>query len=258
MTEAGTGADLTEDAFLGGRLTLRQPRHGYRAGVDAVLLAASVPARPGQTILDLGCGAGAATLCLAARVQGLTLTGVERHPHYADLARQNAALNGIALDIVTGDLARKPPLLQARAFDHVIANPPYFDRTAGSSALGPLREAAMGEDTPLADWIAVAARRCAMGGHVTVIHRTERLPDLIGAASRHLGSLELLPLIPRAGRSPRMVILRGRKGGRAAFRLHAGWLLHEGDTHPGDRENYTAATSAVLRDGAALPFGPGV
>ena len=255
MAEAGTVPDLTQDAFLGGRVILRQPRHGYRAGVDPVLLAASVPAAPGQSVLDLGCGAGAAALCLAARVPGLVLAGLERHPLYADLARQNGALNGAGFEVVTGDLTSRPPELRDRAFDHVIANPPYFDRRAGSAAPRPEREAAMGEDTPLADWMTYAARRCATGGFVSVVHRAERLPDLLAAASPHLGSIEVLPLIPRLGRAARLVILRGRKGGRAPFRLHQGWVLHAGPVHSGDREDYTPETAQVLRQGGALRFG---
>jgi tRNA1(Val) A37 N6-methylase TrmN6 len=223
--------------------------------VDPVLLAASVPARAGQGVLDLGCGVGVAALCLGARVPGVALAGLELQPGYAGLARENAAANGIALEVLTGDLARMPAPLRARQFDHVIANPPYFDRAAGSPAADTGREAALGEATPLAQWVAQAARRCAPGGHVTMIHRAERLPDLLAAADGCLGSLEVMPLRPRAGRAARLVILRARKGGRAAFRLHAGWVLHAGAAHDGDRDSYTEATSRVLRHGHALPFG---
>lgn len=253
MAETGN-PDLSRDEFLGGRLRLDQPRHGYRAGIDPVLLAASVPARPGQSVLDLGCGVGAVALCLGARVAGLSLAGIERQPLYADLARGNAERNGQAMAVFTGDLAAMPDALRQRRFDHVLANPPYFDRTTSSAAPAPLREAAMGQDTALACWIETAARRCLPGGHVSLIHRAERLPELLSLAMRHLGSLEVLPLIPRAERAARLIILRGRKGGRAAFRLHDGWRLHDGPTHPGDRENYTPQTLAILRDAAPLPF----
>lgn len=247
--------DLTVDAFLGGRLHLSQPRKGYRAGVDPVLLAAAVPARAGQSVLELGCGAGAAILCLGARVAGLHLTGLELQPDYAALARQNAAGNDMALEVITGDLAEMPPDLRQRRFDHVIANPPYFDRRAGSTAQDAGREAALGEVTPLAAWVRAAARRTLPGGLVHIIHRAERLPDLLDAATAHLGSLEVLPLIPRTGRPATRVILRGRKGGRAAFRLHFPCVLHRGSVHDGDRENYTERTACALREGAPLPFG---
>ncbi|WP_397541690.1 methyltransferase [Roseovarius salis] len=248
------GTGLTRNAFLGGRLQILQPERGYRAGMDPVLLAAGVPAKPGQTVLELGCGVGVAALCLGCRVAGVSLTGLELQPIYADLARRNAAENEIALEVVTGDLAQMPASLRARRFDHVIANPPYFDRNAGSRAADPGRETAMGEATPLSLWVEQAARRCRPGGFVTMIQRSERLPELLSAANLHLGSLEVLPLIPRAGRAARMVILRARKGGRAAFRLHPGWILHAGQAHDGDRESYTPSTACILRHGGALPF----
>lgn len=246
--------DLTRDAFLGGRLVIAQPRTGYRAGIDPVLLAASVVARPGESLLDLGCGAGVAGLCAWVRVPGLRLTGLELQPAYADLARQNAAGNGIAMEVLTGDLAEMPADLRMRQFDHVIANPPYFDRQSGTAASDPGRERALGEAAPLSVWAQAAARRAAPGGSVTFIHRVERLPDLLAAMSGHLGALEALPLIPRRNRPARLVLVRGRKGGRAAFRLHDGWLVHEGATHGRDAEDYTPATAAVLRDAALLPF----
>ncbi|MFD1157743.1 tRNA1(Val) (adenine(37)-N6)-methyltransferase [Roseovarius aestuarii] len=254
MAEVWPEDQLSADRFLGGKLQLIQPKSGYRAGIDPVLLAASVPAASGDTVLDLGCGAGAALLCLGRRVPGLSLTGLELQPSYADLARRNAALNQLGAEIVNGDLQQMPACITQRQFSHVIANPPYFDRCTGTRAQDAGREAALGEDTPLADWIASAAKRVAPKGTVTVIQRAERMPALLSAMASHLGSLEALPLIPRPGRTARLILLRGRKGGRADFKLHHGWVLHEGNSHPGDRENYTNATACVLRDGAALQF----
>lgn len=245
---------LTRDRFLGGRLILTQPRRGYRAGIDPVLLAASVPARPGDTVLDLGCGAGAALLCLGARVPGLALAGLERNPDYAGLCRDNARANGFTADIVTGDLAAMPATLKARRFAHVIANPPYFDRTRGTAAPDPLRETALGDSVPLDLWVETAARRTAPGGSVTFIQRAERLPELIAAMQTCLGSLALLPVVPRAGRAARLVLLRGRKGGRAAFCCRDSWILHSGGHHVRDGDDYTPETSLILREGAALPF----
>lgn len=254
MTGLDAEPGLSADAFLGGRLSILQPRTGYRAGVDPVLLAASVDAAPGQSVLDMGCGAGVAALCLGARVGGLELWGLELQPAYAALARRNAAANGVALAVVEGDLARMPAELRARQFHHVIANPPYFSREASVAAQDAGRETAMGGPTPLTDWVKEAARRCRPGGHVTFIQRAERLPELLAAMAERLGSLEALPLIPRRERPARLALLRGKKGGRAAFRLHDGWLLHAGARHERDGDSYTAATSAVLREGAALPF----
>lgn len=245
---------LSRDAFLGGQLRVWQPRRGYRAGVDPVLLAASVQARAGQAVLELGCGVGVAALCLAARVPGVVLTGVEIQPDYADLARRNAADAAVALEVVTADLAALPPGLRQRRFDHVMANPPYFRRDQSTRAQQADREVALGEGTALALWVEVAARRVVDGGHVTFIQRAERLPELIALMTARLGSVEVLPLTPRRGRAAQLVLIRGRKGGRAAFRLCDSVLMHAGAAHDGDRENYTPLVGAVLREGAALPF----
>lgn len=244
-------AALTKDAFLGGKLYLYQPRSGYRAGVDPVLLAATVEAVAGDTVLDLGCGAGAAALCLAARIPGLVLTGVEIQSDYAALARRNG---GETFEVVEANLADLPLSVRERQFDHVLANPPYFDRRAGKSAENAGREAALGETTPLGLWVKIAAKRLKPGGLAHFIHRAERLPEILNAMDRRLGSIEVLPLAPRVGRMPERVIVRARKGGRGAFKLHAPLIMHEGDCHDRDADSYVPAVRAALRDGASLYF----
>lgn len=246
--------DPTRDGFLGGRLHLWQPRRGYRAGIDPMLLAAAVPARPGERVLDLGCGAGAAMLALGTRVAGLALTGVELQPDYAALARRNAAENALDAQVIEADLAALPVDLRQQSFDHVLANPPYYRPGAHSPATDAGRGTALGGGTPLAEWIHTAARRLAPGGHLHMIQRSDRLPEMLAACTERLGSLEVLPLAARDGRAPDLVILRARKGGRAAFRLHAALIVHRGARHDRDAESYSPAVSAILRDGAALPW----
>ena len=130
---------LTCDEFLGGRLRLWQPREGYRAGVDPVLLAAAVPAQSGQDVLELGCGAGAAILCLGARVEGLALTGIELQRDYAALARQNSKDNDVPLEVVEADLRNLPSELRQRVWHHILMNPPYFDRSASTASAAAAR-----------------------------------------------------------------------------------------------------------------------
>ena len=243
----------TRDAFLDGRLVIEQPRTGYRAATDPVYLAAACPARPGETVLDLGCGVGTAALCLAARVPRLRLTGVERQAGYAALARSNAAAAGADMAVVAADLAALPADLRARSFDHVIANPPFFGAADGTAAKDAGREAANRADTPLEAWIATARARLRLDGWLTLIHRAERLPDCL-AALDGFGAIAVLPLQPRAGRPAGRVLIRARKGARAPFRLLAPVTLHAGAQHGADAPDFTDLARAVLRDGAPVPF----
>lgn len=241
----------TRDAFLDGRIVVDQPAKGYRAGIDPVLLAAATPAWPGQSVLELGLGAGVASLCLAARVPDLRLTGVERQADYADYARVNAALNDIPLNVVVADLTDLPADLRQERFDHVIANPPYFvqGRTAATDQS---REEALAEDTPLEIWIDVASRRLAPKGQLTMIHRAERLPDLMAALAPRLGALRIAPLASRIGRDAQLILVNATKSGRTPARLLAPVILHEGPKHLRDGDDYAPEVRAVLRDSASL------
>lgn len=243
---------LTTDKFLNGAISVLQPKAGYRAGVDPVLLAAAVPAHSGDSVLELGCGVGVASLCLMTRVSGLSVSGVELQTDYADLARRNADMNGYSMTVHCADLRKLPEAVLQTSFDHVIANPPYYLRGRGTAANNSGREMALGETTPLVDWIEVATRRLKPKGYLTVIQNAERLPAVLGAMDGRLGSIKLLPLAPRKGRSAHLVILQARKGGRAGFRLLAPVVMHQGAAHIDDRENYTSQLKGVLRDGAAL------
>lgn len=247
MTDA-----LTQDDFLGGKIRVWQPQTGYRAGVDPVLLAASVEAKPGQTVLELGCGVGVASLCLCARVPGVKVTGVEVQADYAALAQRNAAENNAAFEVVTADLRDLPAALRQRRFDHVIMNPPYFDRRSGTVAADGGRDIALGGDTPLADWIDIGARRVGPRGYLTIIQRMERLPEVFAALTGRLGAMVVCPIAGRVRRTPELFLLQARQDGRAAFRMTPTLVMHEGDTHAGDRESYTAAVATALRHGAKL------
>ena len=238
--------DTTNDLFLGGKVTVLQPAKGYRAGIDAVLLAASVPAKAGETVLELGCGVGVAALCLAARVEGVDITGVELQPEYAALAEKNG------LKVVNADLRALPADLRNRQFTHVMMNPPYFDRAAGSAAPDAGRDISMGGDTPLGDWIDVAVKRLAPKGYFTMILRIERLPEVLSALLGRIGSVVVRPISARFGTAPHLFLLQARHSGHAPFRLTAPLVMHDGTVHDADRENYTADVREILRNGASF------
>ena len=239
-----------DDGFLGGRLLLRQPARGYRAGTDAVMLAAACPARPGEHVLELGCGAGVALFCLGARVPLLELSGLERQEALAALARHNAAATGINARIVTGDLAAMPVELRAESFDHVIANPPFF--VSGTRAPDAARAAARHEDTALETWIDAGLRRLRPGGGLTLIHRAEALDRILVALAGRAGTISVLPLAARQGHDAGRVIVRARKGARGGLRLHAPFVMHARPAHERDCEDLSDRARAVLRDGAAI------
>ena len=248
---------LRQDAFLGGRLQITQPARGYRAGMDPVLLAASCRAEPGQRVLDIGCGVGTAALCLGARVAGLQLCGVELQPDLADLARANGVANGQRLEVITGDATRLPAEMRARSFEHVLLNPPYFDRAQGSRGPDTPRETAMGEDTPLRELVRAGVRRLVPRGQITVVHRAERLADLLSAiTAAGCGGITVLPLLPRAGRPARLILLRATKGARSPLTLAAPVILHDGAQHGVDGKDFTPEIAAVLRDGTPMPGWP--
>lgn len=243
-------AELTQDRFLDGRLLVAQPRNGYRAAMDPVLLAAACPAQAGQSVLELGCGAGVASLCLGWRVPQLRLTGLELQPAYAALARENAATNGVGLTVIEGDLSRMPAELRAQSFDHVIANPPYFGAGSGTAADDAGRETAQREATPLADWVQVGMRRLRPGGWLTMIQNADRLPAILAAISG--GSITVLPITARTGRAAGRVIVQARKGGRGPFRLLAPLVLHMQTMHTKDAEDLTEIAQSILRRGEEL------
>lgn len=248
--------NLTCDDFLGGKLRIWQPRIGYRAGVDPVILAASIPASSGDTILELGCGVGVASLCIAARVPDVQITGVEVQADYAALAQRNAVQNDIAFSVITADLRNLPFDLRQKRFAHVIMNPPYFDRTAGTPATDTGRDIAFGGDTPLLDWVTTGAKRVGPRGYLTIIQRMERLPEVLSALEGRLGAIIVRPIAGRANRAPDLFVLQARQEGRAGFRMAPTLVMHEGDSHEGDRESYTLSVSQALRNGEKLPIFP--
>lgn len=248
-------AETTRDAFLGGKVHVLQPKRGFRSGIDAVLLAATVPALPSETVLELGCGVGVASLCLDARVNDLTLTGLEVQNDYADLAVRNATSNTANLTIICADLRILPADLRQKQFNHVMMNPPYFDRKQGHAAKDAGRDIALAGDTPLSDWLDVGIKRLAPKGSLTIIQHITRLPDVLEAVRGRLGSIIVRPISGHIDADPGLFLLQAKQSGRAAFRMTKPLIMHGADASKGDVESYTPEVKAILRDGASFPIG---
>lgn len=251
--------EITRDRLIGGRVLLWQPRRGNRASIDAVLLAAAVPARPGERAVDFGAGTGAAALALAARVPDLELTLVDRDAGVLALARRNLAENGreaqarlVALDLTAAAAQREAAGLQRESADHVLMNPPFFEegrvRTPPDAGRGQAFVAPAGN---LETWMRASAHVLAPGGSLTLIHRAEALPACLAALGRRFGGVAVLPVHARPTSPALRVILHARRGTRAPLRLLPPLVLH---AEQGDA--YTSQAEAVLRDAQPLLLTP--
>jgi tRNA1(Val) A37 N6-methylase TrmN6 len=253
MSVAAPILETSDDALLGGRVRLRQPREGYRVAIDPVLLAAAVPARADDRVLDIGCGVGAASLCLAARVPSCRITGLERDRALAELARDNAARNEVAdrLAVIDGDLLRRPAALIPGSFAEVMANPPYLEAAKVSpSPLAAKAAASVESEAALADWIDFALAMLRDKGGLTLIHRADRLGDILAALAGRAGGTIVFPLWPGEGKPAKRILLHARKGSAAPLILAAGLVLHRADGRN------TEAAEAILRHGAKLSLVP--
>ena len=241
--------ETTDDTVLDGRIGLRQPARGYRAGVDAALLAAACDARAGQRVIEAGCGAGAALLAAAARRPDARFVGVERDPAALALARGNIARNGLEarVEAVAGDVALRFSGLGLPAFDAAMANPPFFDDANALRGPAAERRGAWMADDGLAAWIGFLSKAVREGGTITLIHRADRLADILGLLAPKAGSVQVRPVLPFADQPAKRVLVRAIKTGKAPMRLLPPLVLH-------DREGgkHTAEAEAILRGEAAL------
>lgn len=243
--------EITEDGLLDGRVKLRQTARGYRAGMDAALLAAACDAKPGELVLEAGCGPGGALLAAATRRRQALFTGLERDPAAADLARENATLNGLQarVQIVEGDVQAGFRATALPVFDAVMANPPFFDDPAELRAPSPEKSGAWMADGGLEAWTGFLLKAVREGGTITIIHRADRLADLLAQLSPKAGSFRVRPIQPYADAPAKRVIVRAVKTGKAPLVLLPPLVLH-------DREGgkHSAAAEAVLRGNVDLAW----
>ncbi len=240
---------MTEDTILGGRVRLRQSVSGYRAGLDAALLAAACDASAGGRVLDAGCGVGAVMLAAAARRPQAQFVGLERDEEAATLAAANIALNELEsrASVVIGDLAAPFSALRIPPFDAVLANPPFFDDPSALRGPAEAKRGAWLTAEGLGVWIAFLIKAVCQGGAITVIHRADRLADLLAGLAPKAGSFQIRPLHPFADAPAKRVLIRAVKTGKAPLRLLPPLVLHEriGAKH-------TPQTEAILRGEAEL------
>lgn len=243
--------ELTQDRLLGGRLVLTQARDGYRAGLDAALLAAACDAAPGERVLEAGCGAGAALLAAAVRRPGAQFLGLERDASTAALGQRNAGDNDLSgrVEVRAFDIAQGFPALDAPRFDAVMANPPFFDDPAALRAPAPAKRGAWMADGGLAAWTGFLLASVRDKGTITVVHRADRLLDLLALLSAKAGSLQIRPVHPFADVPAKRVLVRAVRGGKAPLQLLPPLVLH-----PKDGAKHTPEAEAILRGEAQLSW----
>jgi tRNA1(Val) A37 N6-methylase TrmN6 len=245
---------VTDDAFLDGRLRVLQPATGYRAGLDGVLLAATVEARPGSQVLDVGAGVGVVGLCVAQRLPDVRIAMVERDAGLAALARRNVERNGLAnlARVIEADVVqplRASPELAAAAesFDHVLANPPFHIEGRGTGSGDPVKAGANAMPAGALDaWVRFMAAMARPGGLLTLIHRAEALPEVLAALDGRFGAIVVVPVHPREGEPAVRILVRAVKASRAPLQLRPCLVLHNAD------HSFRPRIAAVLRDGAEL------
>lgn len=243
---------VIETTLLRGRVKLLQPKSGFHASLDTVFLAAAAAAKDRWQVLDMGCGVGSAGLCVTLRNKNIHLTGLDIQRDLVDLALQNAVLNEVAgrCRFFQGSLLTEKTI-ENNYFNSVLMNPPYQEGGTHTPSPSTIKAFAHGEDASgatLENWTKYAHSKLKNGGYLTVIHRADRLDDVLMALGkkRWFGSFVVYPLYPHAGEDARRVIVQARKERYAALKLKSGMIIHHANGQ------YTPEAEAVLSDGAAI------
>lgn len=224
-------------------MQLIQPSSGYRAGIDPLFLSASLHPKYGETILDVGSGVGTASIALAIRSPHTKVTGIEIQPDLCELALKNVQANHLAdrVTIIQADILSAPPFLKENAFDQVMTNPPYYEDSRTQSSPFPAKAQANTETVDLGKWINFCLQVLKPKGFFTMIHRAERLSEILIHLENRAGDVVVYPLWPGSNKPARRIIIQARKSTGGELRLSHGIVLH------GGAQKYTPEAEAVLR-----------
>jgi tRNA1(Val) A37 N6-methylase TrmN6 len=240
---------FTDDAFLGGDLQVLQPKGGYRAAMDAVLLAASISARPGQSVLDMGSGVGVVSMCVTHRLPGVKITGLEIQSELTDLASQNYQRNSLAgIEVIEGDVFDPPSELTPNSFDVVMTNPPFYDHGKGHSPPDESKTKSHMHSGPEAvkNWLEKSILFVKPLGIISMVFPASELATILAHLSGPLGNIAIFPLWPGNGKAAKRVIISGQKGAAGQVRLLPGLKLHA------PPERYSPEAEEVLRHGHGI------
>jgi tRNA1(Val) A37 N6-methylase TrmN6 len=242
---------FTKDAFLGGRIQAFQPKIGFRSSMEAVFLAASIPAKENQAILELGCGAGVVLMCLNCRVPNLNLYGVEIQKKYADLAQINLDQNS-NVRTYHSDIQDLPLEIKNKNFDHIITNPPFYKKNAGTRSAILDKDLSLREHLNLNEWVKISAKRLRPGGMFTIIVGTERLPDIINEATNYFGNIRVKPISSKINEKSNRVIIQMTKGVNGVFSLQPPLIVHQDKAIQKNSKCFTNDVRNILENSFAL------
>ncbi|MEB3701847.1 Class I SAM-dependent methyltransferase [Candidatus Bealeia paramacronuclearis] len=241
---------ITQDLFLGGKIQVLQPVQGYRAAIDPVLLAAATCFKGKGHVLDVGAGVGVASLCLVSRKTECLVCGIELQQDLVRLAEKNITINGYEgrVNIISGDLLDPPSALKDKQFDAVMTNPPYYEADKTRASPDVQKAMAHVESVDLKKWLAFCIQSLKPKGILTLIHRAERMDEILSYLYPKMGDLSVFPLWPSAGKSARRIIIRGRKGVKSGLTFCQGLILHDA------QGQFTPEAQDILRSGRPLVY----
>ena len=246
--------NITEDSFLDGKLSLFQPKKGFRAGLDSVLLAASVNAKPGEKVLEIGAGVGTVLFCLMNRISGLEATGIEIMEEYHSLSLINAQKNKINANLILGDFFTYGNL-KKEIFDQIFFNPPYYPVSNYKISDNKLLEIAHIEYPGiLKKMLTFALKRCKPYGYITLIHRPSRISDILSIFKNMAGDIKILPIVSSNSKNASRMIIRARKSAKGDTKLLNPLYLYKDSKKMGQKKQYTFEIQNILRNGYGLNF----
>ena len=247
-------SDITEDSFLGGKLNLLQPKKGFRAGLDSVLLAASVNAKSGEKVFEIGAGVGTVLFCLMNRISGLNATAIEIMQEYHSLLLINAKKNKFKANLILGDLFTNEKL-KKESFDQIFFNPPYYPVSNYKISDNKLLEIAHIEYPGiLKKMLNIALKRCKPYGYITLIHRPARISDILSILKNEAGDIKILPIVSSNSKNASRMIIRARKSAKGDTKLLNPLYLYKDSKKMGQKKQYTSEIQNILRNGHGLNF----
>ncbi len=246
--------EVTKDTFLGGQLNILQTKNGPRAGVDSVLLASSVEAKPGQRVLEAGIGSGVVSLCLAKRVGNLNVTGLEIQPELVKIVKENIDYNNLKdnFHIIEGDVTSsgnswKAMGLSPDSFDHSYANPPFYDKAQVRHPNDQLKaQAHIYDNESLERWVRFLVAHTKPKGSITIIHLTETLGKLLSFMERRVGNIKIFPIYSKQGQPASRILVQGIKSSKGPIHIMSGIVMHD------ETGKFTPGAVSILREGSKL------